>query len=231
MKKYFITGLVILTPLLFTAGVVIFFMNILTRPFIGIVEGYLFAHGIQNFSFLFLSGQQVVHIGSQIIILLMIFFVLVVLGALAHRFFIRTLIRLGDYILHRIPFINTIYKTSQEILKTVFDSQFKSFKQVVMVPFPNPESFSIGFITRTAPATCSDAINHTLVSVFVPTTPNPTSGYLLMCKKENIIYVDFEVEDAIKFIISCGVIHPTSVDTLKKFTERSKSEDFGDKTS
>jgi len=208
MKKYFITGLVILFPVIITLAVIFFLMNILTRPFVGLVQEILIENGLKNISFFIFTGDQIVHFGSQFLILLLLFLFTVILGILTRWFFIKSLFRFGDYMIHRIPVVNTLYKTSQEVIKTVFDSRLKSFEQVVMVPFPNTSTYSIGFISRQAPVVCSNAINHKLTSVFVPTTPNPTSGYLLMYKEDELIFLDMSIEDAIKFIISCGVIHP-----------------------
>jgi uncharacterized membrane protein len=101
-----------------------------------------------------------------------------------------------------------VYKTSQDIIKTIFVSDKNSFKQVVMVPFPRPGVYVIGLIARESPTCCSKAANAELISVLVPTTPNPTTGFLLMFKKEDLVYVDIKPEEAIKYIVSCGVILP-----------------------
>ena len=116
-----------------------------------------------------------------------------------------------DFILHKIPLVSKVYKTSQEVIKTIFMSNTNSFKQVVMVSFPLNGAYCIGMISNSAPKQCSDAAGDEMVSVFVPTTPNPTSGYLLMYRKKDVVYLDMKVEDAVKFIISCGVIQPTSI--------------------
>jgi uncharacterized membrane protein len=136
------------------------------------------------------------------------------LGFITRWFFINYLISVGDYFLHRIPLINSIYKTSQDVIKTIFASHTQSFKQVVLVPFPEEGVYCLGLVTRDAPPICNDLKKRELISVFVPTTPNPTSGYLLMFSKKDITFLDMRVEDAIKFIISCGVIHPEGEEDL-----------------
>ena len=208
MKKYFITGLVILLPLAVTIAVLVFLINFLTQPFVGMVSSVLSHWNIINRGFLFLSPEQVVKYGSQLLILIVLFFVTLGLGVVARWFFINTLFSIGDKILHRIPIVNTVYKTSQDIIKTLFVSDKNSFKQVVMVPFPRPGIYVIGLISRASPETCSKAIGEELISVLVPTTPNPTTGFLLMFKKEDLIYIDMRPEDAIKYVVSCGVIVP-----------------------
>lgn len=210
MKKHFITGLVILLPLVVTIAVVIFLVNFLTQPFVGIVSGALAKLNIVNHGFLFLSPEKLLVYSSKFIILILLFACTVLLGIVARWFFINTLFRLGDRILHRIPVVNTVYKTTQDIINTLFVSDKNSFKQVVMVPFPRADVFVLGLIARDSPKICSQAAGNDLVSVFVPTTPNPTTGFLLMFKHADLIPIDMKPEDAVKYIVSCGVIIPDS---------------------
>lgn len=208
MKKHFVTGLIILLPLAVTIAVVIFLVNFLTQPFIGVVSAILAKLHIINQGFLFLSPQQLLNYGSKIIILILLFLFTVFLGMVTRWFLINALLRLGDRILHRIPIVNTVYKTTQDIIKTLFVSDKNTFKQVVMVPFPRADVFVLGLIARESPRVCSQAAGNELTSVFVPTTPNPTTGFLLMFKRSELIPIDMKPEDAIKYIVSCGVIIP-----------------------
>ncbi|MCB1110459.1 MAG: DUF502 domain-containing protein [Chlamydiia bacterium] len=216
MKKYFITGLVILLPLAVTIAIVVFIVNFLTKPFIGIVSGFLKDFNLINKGFLFLSPDQVVLYGSKLLILICLFLFTLLLGMIARWFFFKALLNLSDKILHRIPLINKVYKTTQEIIKTIFVTDKSSFKQVVMVPFPKGGSYVMGLISREAPKACSDGAGGELYSVLVPTTPNPTTGFLLMYKKEEIIFLDLKPEQAIKYIVSCGVITPEHPVSLSK---------------
>jgi uncharacterized membrane protein len=208
MKKHFITGLVILLPLAVTIAVVVFLVNFLTQPFIGAVSAVLTKLNIINRGFLFLTPEQLLRYGSKLIILILLFLFTVGLGMIARWFFINAMFRLGDKILHRIPIVNTVYKTAQDIIRTLFVSDKKSFQQVVMVPFPRPDVFVLGLISRESPHICSHAVGEDLVSVLVPTTPNPTTGFLLMYKRADLIIIDMKPEEAIKYIVSCGVIIP-----------------------
>jgi len=208
MKKHFITGLVILLPLVVTIAVILFLINFLTEPFIGIVSAVLNKFHIINKGFLFLTPEQVLRYSSKLIILILLFLITVALGVIARWFFINIFFRIGDMILHRIPIVNTVYKTTQDIIKTLFVSDKKSFKQVVLVPFPRPDVYVLGLIARDSPDACCKAAEEELVSVLVPTTPNPTTGFLLMFKRSDLVPVDMKPEDAIKYIVSCGVIVP-----------------------
>ena len=203
MKKYFVTGLAILLPLAMTIAIVTFIVNLLTNPFIGAVKSVLGQLNLFQEGILFLSPEQVLQYSSQGLILLLLFFVTVIFGILTRWVVVHYFISLGDFILHRIPLVNTVYKTSQDVSKTIFTSGAKAFKQVAFVPFPHNTTRSIGLVTREEVA-CADG--QKLVAVFVPTTPNPTSGFLMLFKRSDIVYLDMSVEDAFKFIISCGVI-------------------------
>lgn len=208
IKQYFVTGLVILLPLAVTIVVIGFIVNFLTTPFMGIVSSILKSLHLADQGFLFLSPEQVIKYLSKFFILILLFLSTIALGMITRWLFIRTAFSLGDKILHRIPVVNTVYKTTQDIIKTLFVSDKNSFKQVVMVPFPRPDVYALGLIARESPQMCSDKAGTSLVSVLIPTTPNPTTGFLLMYRKEELIYIDMKPEDAIKYIVSCGVVVP-----------------------
>lgn len=208
MKKHFITGLVILLPLAVTIAIVVFVVNFLTQPFMGFVSNLLNKFAVLQHDFLFLKHKFIIRYVSQILILLCLFFFTLFLGALARWFFIHSLIAFSDKILHKIPVVNKVYKTTQEIIKTIFVTDKNSFKQVVMVPFPRDHTYVIGLISRDSPKICSEAVGEDLVSVLIPTTPNPTTGFLMMYDRSKIILLDMKTEDAIKYIVSCGVITP-----------------------
>lgn len=208
IKQYFITGLVILLPLAVTIAIIALIVNFLTQPFMGIISSILQSLHLADQGFLFLSPQQVIKYTSKFVILVLLFVITIVLGMVTRSFFIRAAFSIGDKILHRIPVVNTVYKTSQDIIKTLFVSDKNSFKQVVMVPFPRPDVYALGLISRESPEVCSQTVGSSLISVLIPTTPNPTTGFLLMYRKEELIYIDMKPEEAIKYIVSCGVVVP-----------------------
>lgn len=222
MKKYFITGLVLLLPLTLTVLIVAFVVNFLTKPFMGLVVKILSETKMQQIHTHILSSEQIVKYGSQIIILIGLVLFTIVLGLFARWFIFKALIKLSDKILHRIPLVNKVYKTTQEIVKTLFITDKNSFKQVVMVPFPRKGMYSLGLVSRKSPDTCMEAVKKELISVFVPTTPNPTTGFLLLFNKEDLIYLDMKTEDAIKYIVSCGVIVPKKAEDQLKSESESK---------
>ncbi|SCA64352.1 Uncharacterized protein AB751O23_BB_00030 [Chlamydiales bacterium SCGC AB-751-O23] len=217
------TGLVILLPLALTIMIVSFIVNFLTKPFVGLASDFLTQYNFLPEKLLFFTSEQLISYGGQGIILVGLVLATIIIGVLTRWFFINYLISIGEYFLHKIPFINQLYKTTQEIIKTIFHSDSKSFKQVVLVPFPTPKVLSIALVTRDLSEKTTEPLPNDLVSVFVPTTPNPTSGYLLLYRREDITYLDMKVEDAIKFVFSFGMIIPPTVNLdaiIKKANER-----------
>lgn len=206
LKKHFLTGLVILLPLALTIGIVVFAVNFLTRPFIGSFEQLLV-----DFDWV-QRNPKTVHVILQLLFLLALFFFVVLLGVLTRALIFKSFLQLNDFVMHRIPLVKTIYKATQQVIKSIFGTSSRSFKQVVMVPFPNAGVYSIGFISGKAPKICQETIGSPMITVFVPTTPNPTSGFLMLYKKEDVIYTDMKIEDALKYVISCGVISSDEIE-------------------
>lgn len=199
MKKYFFTGLAILLPLALTIIIIAFIFNFLTQPFVGLVSDILNYFGV-------LTSPELQKLVSRLIILVLLFFVTVFLGFVARWFLFSLLLKWWDSLLHRIPFVSSIYKTCQDVIKTMFTSKTKSFKQVVLVPFPSSSSKSVGLVTGENLQGLPGSIEEKIVAVFVPTTPNPTSGFVMMFKASDLVYLDMKVEEALKYIISCGVV-------------------------
>jgi uncharacterized membrane protein len=203
MKKYFFTGLVTLLPLAVTILAVMFIVNLLTKPFLGIVTHFL--------NLLPIESKHLIRIISQISILVFLFLFTLSLGMIARRFFLKTFMKIGDRLMNRIPLVNKIYKTVKEIFHTLLSGDKKTFQQVVMMPFPHRGCYALGLVSQEAPKTCNESSNQELVSIFIPATPNPLTGFLLMRPRSELIYLDMRSEDAIKYIVSCGVVPPESV--------------------
>ncbi|WP_213357987.1 DUF502 domain-containing protein [Chlamydiifrater phoenicopteri] len=205
MRKHFITGLVILLPLAITIAIVGVIVNFLTQPFVGLASSFF-----EKFSF-YSQHRAFLRFCLQIILLFGLFFVTVLLGFLARLMVFKSLLSIYDKILHRIPIIKTVYKAAQQVMTTIFGSQSGSFKQVVMVRFPSEHIRCIGLVSGDAPNPCSlpEDKDDPLVTVFIPTTPNPTSGFLTVFPRSTVTFLDMKIEDAFKYIISCGVLCST----------------------
>ena len=194
------TGLVMLLPLAITLWIIGTIIDLLTGPFTGITEKILSSTGLQQSTLLFLTPSQTFLVVEKLLILIFLFFFILTIGAVGKHFIVSYFLRFGDTLLQKIPVINSVYKTSQELINAIFTSDQKAFKQVVLVPFPNESCLTIGLVTK------QEGIDPSLVPVYVPTTPNPTSGYLIMYDKNKVIPVDMSVEEALRYVLSCGAL-------------------------
>jgi uncharacterized membrane protein len=147
-----------------------------------------------------------VHIpGLGVILTVVIVFVT---GVFATNFFGAQLVRLWHAILHRIPVVNSIYSSVKQISDTLFSSSGQAFRKALLVQWPSEGMWTIAFLTGTPGG---DVVNHLrgdYVSVYVPTTPNPTGGYFVMLARHDVIELDMTVDEALKYIISMGVVAP-----------------------
>lgn len=223
IKRYFFTGLALFLPAVLTIWIIVFFVNLLTRPFQNFFEEILRYYGLLDQPFLFFSSDQLLHLLSKGLVILILVIVTLAIGFLAKVFVINTITKLGDKVIHKIPIINGIYKATQEVVKTLLNEDRQSFSQVVFVPFPHQGAYSIGMVTRDCLDEDSDEEHAGLLSVFVPATPNPTMGFMLFFRREQLIFVDMKVEDALRSIISCGVIFEQS--NVIDYHENKVSED------
>jgi uncharacterized membrane protein len=213
MKKYFFTGLGILLPVTITITILIFLIDCLTKPFIGFTSRLITDWNLFPEGFFFLSQQEIVEYGSRIFIVMALIGITLLLGLITRWFFLNSLIKVFDKILLRIPVVNALYKTCQDIIKALFRSDRTTLKQVVLVPFPRPGVYVLGIMANKSPESCCKGSQKELISVLVPNSPNPTTGFLLMLPPEDLIPIDMKPEEAIKYIVSCGTIIPTPIDT------------------
>lgn len=202
MKKYLITGLVILMPAVLTLFIIAFLFNFFTTPFVQIVEPILMRlpFNIPSGFALFIS-----RVFALILLIVFIFF----LGALVRWFLGRHLVAFTNKILYKIPFISTVYKVSRDVISALFSSDGKkAFKYPVLIPFPHKPTFALGFKAGEVAKECQDKVETRLVSVFMPTAPHPISGFLFLIPKEDAHRLEMTNEEAFKFLVSCGMIHP-----------------------
>ena len=204
MKKYFLTGLIILLPLVLTIAIFGFIVNFLTKPFMGMMAQLLSSVESINHGIFIFSAEQTLRYVSQFVILISLLIAVFLLGMLARWFLVRWILTLGEKILHKLPVVNLIYKTTKDIVVHLFNQGGNTFRQVVLVPFPGPDIYAIGLLSEKGPKECLDKLGEDLLSVFVPTAPNPVVIY----KRRDIIFLDMKPEDAIKYVVSCGVVTP-----------------------
>lgn len=205
MKKLLLSGLALLLPLALTLLVILFVLNFLTHPFVKYFYNLILHLQPAVLDYI---PRKVIYYSVQIFILLGLFLLTIFIGALARIFFINYFIKISDKIIHKLPVVNKIYRTTKDIIKSIFSPDAETFKKVVLVPFPTPNKYCLGLLSSTPPKACQDTQKDELATVLLPTAPHPISGYLLLFKKKDLVEVDMTIEDAVKFTVSCGIVHP-----------------------
>lgn len=194
IKRYFITGLLIWVPLAITAWVVSLIAGAADQS-LRLLPESIHPHNLIGFDIP----------GMGIVVTLVIIFVT---GLLAANFIGQRLVIWWEKLLARIPVVNSIYNGVKQVSDTLFSSSGMAFRQPLLVQYPHQGSWTIAFLTGEPGG---DVVNHLEgehVSVYVPTTPNPTSGFFLMFPKSQVIELDMDVDQALKYIISMGVVAP-----------------------
>ena len=195
-RRFFLTGLLVTAPIIITIYVTWLVITFIDIKVANLLPEYLDFRKALPF--------QVPGIG-----LLIVIFVITFIGAITPGLIGRNLLKLGEMILFKTPVIRTVYSSIKQIMETVMSTNSKSFKEVVLVEYPRKDIWVIAFVTSSVKGEIDNKIKKSdLVSIFVPTTPNPTSGFLLFVAKKDLIYLDMPVEQAVKLVISGGIVSP-----------------------
>jgi len=194
LKVYFLTGLVALAPVVITAYILWYLFDTIDNWLAGVYR---------LIPWLTIDGRPVPGIGFVSVILIVL-----LAGVVARNLVGGQLLRAAEQALLKIPMVRGIYNAVKQIMQSFFGSGRAVFHKVVMGPFPTRGIWTIGLLTADAPPEIQRKSEEEMVSVFMPTTPNPTSGYLLMVKRRDVIELSMTVEDAMKLIISAGAVIP-----------------------
>lgn len=199
LRASFLTGLVVIAPI----GLTIW----LIWTMVGWVDGFvlpLVPFAPENYIGINLRG-----VGVIIFLLFTIF-----IGWIAKGLIGRSMLRFGESLVDRMPVVRTIYSGVKQIAETVFAQKERTFEKACLIEYPRRGIWAVGFISTNAKGevAAKAATSGQLMSVFIPTTPNPTSGFLLFLPKEDVIELDMAVEDAAKLVISAGLVYPNPKD-------------------
>jgi uncharacterized membrane protein len=194
-RRYLIAGLLVWLPI----GVTVFLVRIMI--------------GLMDRSLLLLPNQfrpeNVIGFGIPGLGFLLTIIVLLLTGVLAANFVGKSMVSFGERLLDRIPFVRSIYSATKNFTEIVFSGSGESFKKVLLIEYPRKGIYSLAFQTSSELGEVQERVGEDLVCTFVPTTPNPTSGYIIVIPKKDIIELDMEVEAALKMIMSLGVVVPS----------------------
>ena len=196
LRKYFITGLLIWIPLVITIWVLKVIFDTLDQSLL------LLPLSFQTESWL---GVHIPGLGA-VLTLLVVF----VTGVFATNFFGAQIVQIWHDVLHRIPVVNSIYSSVKQISDTLFSSSGQAFRKALLVQWPHPGMWTIAFLTGTPGGDVVKHVPPDCLSVYVPTTPNPTGGYFVIVRRTDVIELDMTVDQALKYIISMGVVPPAA---------------------
>lgn len=197
----------------FLTGLLVIFPAVVTFLILDLLFGWVFA-GIINpmaRAVIAIIPWAPRGIGSTLVhMLVAVAFVLIVaiIGWATRLLLIQRLIKMGEQLLRSVPMVGKVYGTIREILDTIGGEKRGVFKRVVLVEWPRPGIYAVGFVTTEGSSEIQQKTNLPVVSVFVPTTPNPTSGYLLLVSPESMKALEMTVEEGMRFVISGGVVIP-----------------------
>ncbi|UDF35069.1 UNVERIFIED_ORG: DUF502 domain-containing protein [Shinella sp. XGS7] len=205
MKKYIITGLLVWLPLAITIWVLLWVLGLIT----GVFEALLSALQAVLPLSLHDSLEGLRHVpGLGVVILVG---ALLLTGVFVANMFGQWWLRQWDRLLSNIPIVKSIYSSVKQVSDTLFSSSGNAFREAVLVQYPREGSWTIAFVTGRPGGEVAEALPGEHVSLYVPTTPNPTSGFFLMMPRESVRPLAMSVDEALKYIISMGVVAPAAV--------------------
>jgi uncharacterized membrane protein len=202
LRAYFLTGVIVTAPISITIFLVWQFLDFLDTHVAGLLPERYNPETYLPFS---LPGLG---------LLLMLAF-LTLVGMLTAGLAGRTLVRMGERLLSRMPIVRSLYGTLKQIFETVLAQKSRSFREVVLVEYPRRGLGAIGFVTGPTRGEIQARSEEEMVNVFLPTTPNPTSGFLLFVPKSDLIHLDMTIEEGMKMVISGGIVGPAAEDQLE----------------
>ncbi len=194
IKRYFITGLLIWVPLVITVWVLSLIVNTLDQSLQLLPEA---VHPKNLFGF------AIPGVGALLTLAMILF-----TGLLAANFIGQKLVGWWDKLLSRIPVVNSVYKAVKQVSDTLFAPNGNAFRKALLVQYPRQGAWTIAFLTGIPGGDIRNHLRGDYVSVYVPTTPNPTSGFFLMMPRNDVVELDMTVDEALKYIISMGVVAP-----------------------
>ncbi len=201
LRAYFFAGILVTAPITITVALAVWIIGYIDDQIVPLIpERYnpeLYFQHYLGFDF----GLP----GLGVVVLVL---VITLIGAFAAGLVGRWVVRLGEKLLDRMPIIRSLYKLTKQIFQTVLENQSNAFRQAVLVEYPRKGLWAVAFVTAETRGELREKLQRETVNVFLPTTPNPTSGFLLFVPKEDIKILDMPIEDAVKLVISAGIVHP-----------------------
>jgi len=213
IRNVFLAGILTVLPVIVTY----FFLSFIFKKLTGFLVPYLDLAS-DYFEFYLTEAQKALL--SLSLLIIAIFFI----GLFAKNYFGKQIIKFFEMILSKIPLIRGIYSATRQIIDTFQSPTGSNFKKVVLVEYPRKGIYSIGFVTKESSNFYNSKIGKKCSNVFIPTTPNPTSGFILIIPNEDLVELDLTVEEGVKFVISAGLLSPEKIrEELSKNKEVEKN--------
>lgn len=205
MKKHFLSGVFLLLPVTITLFIVYTIFDILTFPFIGAVHHFFPLSHHSGFI------ATILHIVIRMLLLTLILLCITLIGYAANKIFFHWITRSIDLIFSKTPIVRTLYNGTKEIIQSFFGEKGLPFKYTVLTEFPQEGVKAFGFYIGDAPLECiekGDFHSENIKTLFIPTSPHPISGFLILSDEKDFHKTTFTTEETFKMLISCGIYHP-----------------------
>jgi uncharacterized membrane protein len=202
LKNYFLTGLLVILPI-FITGYVIWFLIKAMDTFLKYIPAKYLPETYLN---IYIPG-----LGLILVVILIL-----VVGVLTRNIAGRTVLQFWDNLVDRIPLARILHSSVKQLLQAFFFQNSDSFQRVALVEYPRRGIYVLGFITGESRGEVQEKTNRKMINVFIPTTPNPTSGFYVLVPEEDLMLLDMSVEDAFKLLISGGLVSPNDLQKTKK---------------
>ncbi|MBE04736.1 MAG: hypothetical protein CMD67_06325 [Gammaproteobacteria bacterium] len=212
VRNYFFTGVLVTAPFGLTAWLIWLLVDFVDKTVIPLIP---LSYNPSN-----ILGHSIPGLGVIIVLI-----VLTTIGALVTNFLGRYMLQLGERILNRLPVVRTVYGLFKQIFDAVLAQSANAFREVVLIEYPRRGIWVIGFITGPTRGEVQRLIDEKMVNVFIPTTPNPTSGFLLFVPRDDCKTLDMSVEEGVKLVISGGIVSPPDRDVSPKVSSVDQVKD------
>jgi uncharacterized membrane protein len=194
LRKWFVSGLLVIVPVAITIGVLQWLIGLLDRTLLILPEAW--------------QPDRVIGVHIPGFGVLLTLGIVLAAGAAASNFAGKKLVHWGDRLVSRIPVVRSIYSSVKQVSDTLFSETGNAFRTAVLVQWPRPDVWTIGFVTGTPGGDVANYLLGEYLSVYVPTTPNPTGGYFVMLRRTDCVELKMSVDEALKYVISMGVVAP-----------------------
>lgn len=206
IRRYLLAGLLVWAPILVTVWVIKFIVGLMDRSIDLLPKAW------QPFHVLGFNPPGL----GLVLTLVILFFT----GMFVTNFLGRRFVDLWDKIINRIPLVRSVYMGVKQVMQTLFSPGGNAFRKVLLVEYPRKGLWSIAFQTAFTSEEVSKHINKDMLTIFIPTTPNPTSGFLMMIPRDDVIELDISVDQGLKMVISLGVVQPLPADQVEELTAK-----------